>query len=78
MTASYPQMRTTYPQSVYSPFCLCRFCSNHAFWSSLSAMSDVQILERAKGRAMTEEQEKFIESIKLRVWNASAKGEKVG
>jgi hypothetical protein len=59
----------------YSPYCLCRYCSNHAFWSSLSSMSDKQIVERAKGRVMTEEQAKLIESIRLRVWDAWAKGE---
>jgi hypothetical protein len=59
----------------YSPYCLCHSCADHAFWSSLSAMTDKQIVERAKGRVMTEEQEKLIESVKVRVWNSCMKGD---
>jgi len=38
-------------------------------------MTDKQIVERAKGREMTDEQEKLIELVKVRVWNTWAKGE---
>jgi hypothetical protein len=79
MTVRCLELSTRYPQRVenkaYSPYCLCRYCGNHAFWTGLSAMSDKQILQRAKGRAMTEEQVKLIESLKLKVWNSWAKGE---
>lgn len=78
MTFDYPQVLTRYPHAVekraYSPYCLCRHCSNHAFWSSLSAMTDQQIVQRAKGRVMTDEQQKTLAEIELRVWNSWAKG----
>ena len=58
----------------YSPYCICTSCGNHAFWSSLSAMSDMQIVERAKGRNMNEKQEKMIADIEMRLWNSMTKG----
>ena len=58
----------------YSPYCLCRSCCDHAFWDSLTAMTDMQILQRVKGREMDEKQKKMIAVIELRVWNESMKG----
>lgn len=75
----YPHVDNVCGKQAYSPFCLCRYCSNHSFWTGLSAMSDKQILERVKGRKMNKDQRKLIraarERVKLRVWNEWAKGE---
>ena len=70
-------------QAHYSPYCICTSCGNRAFWDSLTAMSDVQILQHAKGREMTNEQKELIEMIgervkereKLESWNEMVKGE---
>jgi hypothetical protein len=37
-------------------------------------MTDQQIVQRAKGRVMTDEQQKTLAEIELRVWNSWAKG----
>ncbi len=63
----------------YSPYCICTSCGNRAFWDSLTAMTDKQILQHVEGRVMDEKQEKIIEMIRERIklesWNECMKGE---
>jgi hypothetical protein len=60
----------------YNPYCLCAQCQAYTLITlGQSALAPQEFVRRARRYTLTNEQQKIVDEVKLKLWNMSVKGE---